>query len=58
MSNTYVDHTNNETDRLLIEIADYALNKEIDSKIAYDISRYMVMDSIASGMLALNSRSI
>ncbi|MEB3100082.1 bifunctional 2-methylcitrate dehydratase/aconitate hydratase [Ferviditalea candida] len=54
MSNFYDDNSKNETDPLLIDIADYALNHEIRSKEAYETSRYMLMDSIASGMVALN----
>jgi 2-methylcitrate dehydratase len=54
MSNYVEENIKNETDPLLIEIADYVLSKEISSQHAYETSRLMLMDSIASGMLALN----
>lgn len=54
MSNFYDDNSKNETDQLLIDLADYALSKEITSEEAYQTARYMLMDSIASGLLALN----
>ncbi|WP_407269962.1 bifunctional 2-methylcitrate dehydratase/aconitate hydratase [Radiobacillus sp. PE A8.2] len=44
----------NQTDPLLVEIADYVLDKKIDSEGAYQTARYVLMDSIASGLLALN----
>ncbi|MRH41682.1 bifunctional 2-methylcitrate dehydratase/aconitate hydratase [Aquibacillus halophilus] len=44
----------NETDQLLVEIADFVLDKEIESEEAYQTARYVLMDSIASGLLALN----
>jgi len=40
-------------DKLLLDIADYALNGEIDSSEAYRIARYVVMDSLGTGILAL-----
>jgi 2-methylcitrate dehydratase len=47
------DNTKNETDKLLRDIADYAINQEIDSKEAYETARYVLIDSISSGILAL-----
>jgi 2-methylcitrate dehydratase len=43
-----------EPDRLLVEIADYALNAEIDSELAYDTARYCLMDSLACMFQALD----
>lgn len=54
MSNYVDDNVHHETDSLLAEIADYALTGEIGGKNAYETARWMLMDSIASGMLALN----
>ncbi|MEX2416421.1 MAG: bifunctional 2-methylcitrate dehydratase/aconitate hydratase [Paenibacillaceae bacterium] len=48
-----IQENNTKTDSLLEEIADYVLDKEIQSSEAYRISRYMLMDSIGSAMLAL-----
>jgi 2-methylcitrate dehydratase len=54
MSNDVNDNVHRETDPLLVEIAEYALSKTISSDNAYATARWMLMDSIASGMLALN----
>jgi len=40
-------------DKLLSDIADYALNKQIESEEAYKIAQYVVMDSLGTGILAL-----
>ncbi|WP_054951354.1 bifunctional 2-methylcitrate dehydratase/aconitate hydratase [Numidum massiliense] len=40
-------------DHLLTEIADFVLNTVIDSEEAYDTARYCLMDTLASGFLAL-----
>ena len=40
-------------DRVLTEIADYALNFEIDSKLAYETAAYCLMDALACGFQAL-----
>jgi 2-methylcitrate dehydratase len=54
MSNHYDYNAHHDTDPLLAEIADYAHSGEIRSRSAYETARFMLMDSIASGMLALN----
>ena len=41
-------------DRLLTEIADYALNYTADSDVAREIARYCLMDTLGCGILALN----
>lgn len=40
-------------DTLLVQLADYALSKQIDSQEAYDTARYVLMDTLACGFLAL-----
>lgn len=40
-------------DSLLIDIADYVHDAEIDSQLAYDTARYCLMDSLGCGFLAL-----
>lgn len=40
-------------DSLLVEIADYIHNAEINSELAYDTARHCLMDSIGCGFLAL-----
>ncbi|MDF2668929.1 MAG: 2-methylcitrate dehydratase [Paenibacillus sp.] len=40
-------------DALLIETAEYVLDKVISSEEAYDTARYVLMDTLASGFLAL-----
>lgn len=41
-------------DKVLVDIADYALNGVIDSELAYETARYAFMDSLASGLFALD----
>jgi 2-methylcitrate dehydratase len=41
------------TDTLLFELANYALNYEIQSEEAYKIAQYILMDSLGTGILAL-----
>lgn len=44
----------NKTDVLLEEITDYVLNKEITSEEAFTTARYVLMDTIGCGILALS----
>ncbi|MBA9027482.1 2-methylcitrate dehydratase [Peribacillus huizhouensis] len=46
-----IDRT--QTDVLLADIADYVLNKEITSTEAYETARYVLLDTIGCGILAL-----
>ena len=41
-------------EKVLTEIADYALDYKIESREAYETARYCLMDTLACGMLALN----
>ncbi|HKT31879.1 MAG TPA: bifunctional 2-methylcitrate dehydratase/aconitate hydratase [Gammaproteobacteria bacterium] len=41
-------------EKVLTDIADYVLGYKIESKEAYEIARYCLMDTLACGMLALN----
>ena len=43
-----------QTDRLIEELTDYVLNKEITSEEAFDTARYVLMDTLGCGILALN----
>jgi 2-methylcitrate dehydratase len=43
-----------ETDRLLQQIADYALTTRIDSAEAWTTARYCLLDALGCGLLALN----
>lgn len=49
-----MEMTERQTDKVLEEIAEYVLNKEITSEEAYSTARYVLMDSIGCGILALN----
>ncbi|WP_312108091.1 2-methylcitrate dehydratase [Brevibacillus reuszeri] len=42
-----------KTDHLLEEIADYVLTKEITSQEAFDTARYVLLDTLGCGILAL-----
>ena len=46
--------TSAEVDPLLDQIADYVLNQSIDSSLAYETSRWCLMDTLGCGFLALN----
>ncbi len=41
-------------DRLLVEIADYALRADVGSELAYETARYCLMDSLACAFQALD----
>ncbi|MGY0632582.1 bifunctional 2-methylcitrate dehydratase/aconitate hydratase [Luteimonas sp. A478] len=41
-------------DRPLVEVADYVIDARIDSDLAYDTARWMLLDSLACAMLALD----
>src|SRR5690625_3926148 len=43
-----------QTDRLIEELTDYVLNKEITSDEAFETARYVLMDTLGCGILALN----
>ena len=45
--------TGRAPDEILIEIADYVLNYEVESEEAYTTARYCLMDTIGCGLLAL-----
>jgi 2-methylcitrate dehydratase len=47
------DNRKREDDQVIVEIAEYAHNKNFESKEAYETARYCLMDSIGSGILAL-----
>lgn len=41
-------------DRVLVEIADYVVNHEIQSDLVYDTARYCLMDTLGCGLEALS----
>ena len=43
-----------DPDALLVDIADYAVGKDIDSEAAYETARYCLMDTLACGFQALD----
>jgi 2-methylcitrate dehydratase len=48
------DNVKPEYDKVLLDIADYVLDKKIDSALAYETARLCLMDTLGCGMLALN----
>jgi len=42
-----------EPDQVLVDIANYVMDYEIDSKEAYDTARHCLMDTLGCGILAL-----
>ena len=43
-----------EPDQVLVDIADYACNAEIDSDLAYETAHYCLLDTLACGFQALD----
>ena len=43
-----------QPDRILVELAEYALQHEVTSKLAYDTARYCLMDTLGCGLEALS----
>lgn len=54
MSNYVEDNVKPGYDQVIIDIADYVLNKKIDSAVAYETARLCLMDTLGCGILALN----
>ena len=50
----YKSATRPAPDQLLVDIADYALNYEINSELAYETARYCLMDSLACAFQSLD----
>ena len=48
------DNVKPDYDSVIVDIADYVLNKTIDSALAYETARLCLMDTLGCGMLALN----
>ncbi len=54
MSNYVEDNVKPDYDQVIIDIADYVLNKKIESVLAYETARLCLMDTLGCGILALN----
>lgn len=53
MHHSEATNVRGEPDALLVQLADYALNKQIESEEAYETARYVLMDTLGCGFLAL-----
>ncbi|TNJ61620.1 bifunctional 2-methylcitrate dehydratase/aconitate hydratase [Paenibacillus hemerocallicola] len=53
MHHEFAQQSRGTPDELLVQLADYVLDKRIDSAEAYDTARYVLMDTLACGFLAL-----
>lgn len=53
MHHEFSQQSRGTPDELLVQLADYVLDKRIDSAEAYDTARYVLMDTLACGFLAL-----
>jgi 2-methylcitrate dehydratase len=53
LSTHHNDTTRPEPDRVLVDIADYALTYEVDSALAYETARNCLMDTLGCGLEAL-----
>lgn len=54
MSHYVEDNIKPDYDKVISDIADYVLNKQIDSALAYETARLCLMDTLGCGLLALN----
>ncbi|MCW8394999.1 bifunctional 2-methylcitrate dehydratase/aconitate hydratase [Legionella sp. PATHC039] len=54
MHNYVEDNVKPDYDKVITDIADFVLNKEIDSVQAYETARLCLMDTLGCGILALN----
>ncbi len=54
MSLCVEDNIKPQYDDVIRDIAEYVLNTQIDSELAYDTARLCLMDTLGCGMLALN----
>ncbi|HAT8711450.1 TPA: bifunctional 2-methylcitrate dehydratase/aconitate hydratase [Legionella pneumophila] len=54
MHNYVEDNVKPDYDQVITDIADFVLNKEIDSVQAYETARLCLMDTLGCGILALN----
>ncbi len=50
---SYIPDVRSQPDRVLVDIADYVANREIQSSLAYDTARNCLMDSLGCAMEAL-----
>ena len=53
MSGNVETNVRPKPDDVLVKIADYVLDKQIESEEAYNTARYCLMDTLGCGLLAL-----
>ena len=53
MSGNVETNVRPKPDDVLVKIADYVLDKQIESSEAYNTARYCLMDTLGCGLLAL-----
>ena len=53
MSGNVETNVRPQPDDVLVKIADYVLDKNIESSEAYNTARYCLMDTLGCGLLAL-----
>ena len=53
MTGNVVSNVRPDPDQILVKIADYVLDKKIESKEALTTARYCLMDTLGCGLLAL-----
>lgn len=58
MHNYVEDNVKPDYDQVITDIADFVLNKEIDSVQAYETARLCLMDTLGCGILALTFRNV
>jgi 2-methylcitrate dehydratase len=46
-------HSENQTDQVMVDIADYVLNYQVSSTLAYTTARYCLLDTLGCGLEAL-----
>lgn len=55
MGGSYDLNTRPDPDKVLVDLADYVVDYQIESELAYATARYCLMDSLASAMIGLRS---
>ena len=56
MSGNVETNVRPQPDDVLVKIADYVLDKNIESSEAYNTARYCLMDTLGCGLLAADSQ--
>lgn len=51
---SHISNVRPEFDQVIVDIADYALNYQVESSLAYETARYCLLDTLGCGLQALD----